>query len=146
MTAAARRPASKARAPKQTAQSAKLIAASRLTQASYLDATGFVKVDVAAAALRMSKAQLAESAGLGKDVLQKAARRTSPKTQARIREMLEILQRVQDWAGGGAQAMAWYRAEPIPAFGGRTAEALVGSGDAKAVRDYLDHVARGGYA
>ena len=53
---------------------------------------------------------------------------------------------VQGWAGGPAQAMAWYRAEPIPAFGGRTAEALVKSGQANAVREYLDHLATGGYA
>ena len=42
--------------------------------------------------------------------------------------------------------MAWYRAEPMPAFGGRTAEALVKSGQAGAVRDYVDHLATGGYA
>ena len=42
--------------------------------------------------------------------------------------------------------MSWYRAEPIPAFGGRTAEALVKSGDAAALRDYLDQVAMGGFA
>jgi hypothetical protein len=42
--------------------------------------------------------------------------------------------------------MAWYRAEPLPAFGGRTAEALVKSGAAGAVRDYVDHLATGGYA
>ena len=50
------------------------------------------------------------------------------------------------WAGGSAQAMAWYRAEPIPAFGGRTAESLVKSGRARAVREYVDHLATGGYA
>jgi hypothetical protein len=60
--------------------------------------------------------------------------------------MLEIINLVQAWAGGPAQAMAWYRAEPIPAFGGRTAEALVKSGAAGAVRDYIDHLATGGYA
>jgi len=60
--------------------------------------------------------------------------------------MLEIINLVQDWAGGPVQAMAWYRAEPIPAFGGRTAETLVKSGKATAVRDYLDHLATGGYA
>jgi hypothetical protein len=60
--------------------------------------------------------------------------------------MLEILGRVADWAGGAYQALAWYRAEPLPAFGGRTAEALVKEGKANAVRDYLDHVALGGFA
>ena len=42
--------------------------------------------------------------------------------------------------------MAWYRAEPIAEFGGRTAESLVKDGKATAVRDYLDHVALGGFA
>jgi hypothetical protein len=58
----------------------------------------------------------------------------------------EILSRVQAWAGGAAGALAWYRTEPIPAFGGQTAEALVSAGEAAAVRDYLDHLATGGYA
>jgi hypothetical protein len=79
-------------------------------------------------------------------VFQKASRRDGPKAQSRVREMLEIINLVQDWAGGPAQAMAWYRAEPIPAFGGRTAEALVKSGSATALRDYVDHLATGGYA
>jgi predicted NUDIX family NTP pyrophosphohydrolase len=64
----------------------------------------------------------------------------------RLCEMNEILTRVAGWAGGPAQAMAWYRAEPIPAFGGRTAEALVKSGQAGPLRDYLDSIALGGFA
>jgi len=63
-----------------------------------------------------------------------------------LREMLEIISRVSDWAGGKEQAMAWYRAQPLPAFGGRTAEALVKDGKTGAVRDYLDHMAVGGFA
>jgi hypothetical protein len=42
--------------------------------------------------------------------------------------------------------MAWYRSQPIPALDGRTSEALVKSGQAGAVRDYLDHMALGGFA
>jgi hypothetical protein len=61
-------------------------------------------------------------------------------------EMAEIVGRVADWAGSRDLAMAWYRAEPIPAFGGRTAESLVKDGKAAAVRDYLDHVTVGGFA
>jgi hypothetical protein len=34
----------------------------------------------------------------------------------------------------------------LPAFGGRTAEVLVKDGEAAAVRDYLDHMALGGFA
>ena len=84
--------------------------------------------------------------GLGRDTFHKATRMNAAKTQSRVREMLEIVSRVCDWAGGKDQAMAWYRAEPLPAFGGRTAEFLVKDGKAEAVRDYLDHVALGGFA
>jgi hypothetical protein len=105
-----------------------------------------VPIDMVADMFAMSRAQLAQTVGLSPEVLQKARLRTARKTQARLREMLEIITRVTDWAGGRMQAMAWYRAQPIPAFGGRTAEAMVKTGNAAAVRDYLDHMALGGYA
>lgn len=59
---------------------------------------------------------------------------------------LEILSFISEWAGGDQQALAWYRAQPIAAFGGRTAEALVKTGEASALCDYLDHIAVVGYA
>jgi hypothetical protein len=111
-----------------------------------MDERGAVRVDEVARAFSMSKAQLAETAGLAREVFQKASRRGGPKAQSRVREMLEIIALVQGWAGSPAQAMAWYRAEPIAAFGGRTAEALVKSGQAGAMRDWVDHLATGGYA
>ena len=111
-----------------------------------LDARGLLAADAVADALGMSKSQLAETVGLGREALYKSSRIGSPKTQSRLREMLEIVGRVEEWAGGKHQAMAWYRAQPIPAFGGRTAEALVKTGQAGAVRDYLDHIALGGFA
>ncbi len=94
----------------------------------------------------LTKKQLAETAGLAPESLYKRDRLAAPRTQTRLREMNEILTRVSDWAGGPAQAMAWYRSEPIPAFGGRTAESLVKSGEATALRDYLDSIALGGFA
>ncbi|WP_296615526.1 antitoxin Xre/MbcA/ParS toxin-binding domain-containing protein [Sphingomonas sp.] len=60
--------------------------------------------------------------------------------------MLEIISRIRDWAGGEAQVMAWYRSQPIPALDGRTSEVLVKSGQVDAMRDYLDHLALGGFA
>jgi hypothetical protein len=62
------------------------------------------------------------------------------------REVSEIVSRVATWAGGKPAAMAWYRAQPIPAFGGRTAESLVKAGQARALYDYLDDLAMGGFA
>lgn len=114
--------------------------------ASFMDKRGIVDVERVADAFRMTKGQLAETAGLGTATVSKADRRTAPRTQTRVTEVLEIISRVRDWAGGEAQAMAWYRSQPIPALDGRTPEALVKSGKAGAVRDYLDHLALGGFA
>jgi hypothetical protein len=113
---------------------------------AFLDATGHVSVDRVAERFGMSKMQFAETLGLKRETVYRAARLEAPKTQARATEMLEIVGRIANWAGGEKQAMAWYRAEPIAAFGGRTAESLVKEGKAAAVRDYLDHVAMGGFA
>jgi hypothetical protein len=113
---------------------------------TFLDSKGHVSVGRVAKRFGMSKGQLAETIGLKPETVYRAARLEAPKTQARATEMLEIIGRIADWAGGEKQAMAWYRAEPIPAFGGRTAESLVKEGRASAVRDYLDHVATGGFA
>jgi uncharacterized protein (DUF2384 family) len=107
---------------------------------------GTVAIEAAMQRYGLSKGQLAETAGLAPETLRRKARVASPRTQSRLAEMLEIVARVTDWAGGERQAMAWYRAEPIPAFGGRTAESLVKDGKAAALRDYLDHLAVGGFA
>lgn len=112
----------------------------------FIDAGGIVDVDRVADIFRMTKGQLAETIGLGTATIGKAERRTAPRTQLRVREMLEIVARVREWAGGETQAMAWYRSQPIPALDGRTPEALVKAGEAGAVRDYLDHLALGGFA
>ena len=96
--------------------------------------------------LGLSKKQLAETVGLRPEALYKSGRVKAAKTVSRLAEMAEILTRVSGWAGGRAQAIAWYRGEPIPAFGDRTAESLVKSGHACALRDYLDSIAMGGFA
>jgi hypothetical protein len=112
----------------------------------FMDAAGGLDLERITASFGMTKSQLAETAGLGRDTFQKSARQRAPKAQARVREMLEIVGRIEGWAGGRPQAMAWYRAQPIAALDGRTAEALVKSGRAGTVRDYLDHLAMGGFA
>jgi hypothetical protein len=114
--------------------------------ADLMNHQGFVTVEKVAATFGMSKGQLAETIGLSREALYKLARLEAPKTQSRLKEMLEIVSRISDWAGGKSQAMAWYRAQPIAAFGGRTAESLVKEGQAGALRDYLDHIALGGFA
>jgi hypothetical protein len=107
-----------------------------------------VKLETAASQLGLSSAQLLETAGVKSGKLRSDVTLTKldKAAQTRVQEMLEIVSRISAWAGGKEQALAWYRAEPIPAFGSRTAESLVKEGKAAAVRDYLDHVATGGFA
>lgn len=95
--------------------------------------------------LRVSKAELAVATGLSRDAVSKTARLRAPATQMRLRNVVEILNRVLPWCGSLPQAFAWYRAQPLPSFGDQTAEALVKEGRAEAVMRYLDRVAVGGY-
>lgn len=128
------------------AQALKIQTQNELLVLSFMDSQGAITAERVADRFGMSKTQLAETAGLARETLYRADRSRASKTQGRLREMLEILSRIEDWAGGKEQAMAWYRAQPIPAFGDRTAESLVKDGKASAVRDYLDHMAMGGFA
>ena len=139
MTAAAELVERKSRADARRAASKGLIA-------KYMDKAGVINVGRLAEALFITRDQLAVTAGLATTTLRKTDRSRTPRPQARLREMLEILARIEEWAGGEAQALAWYRSQPIPAFDGRTAEALVQDGEAASVRSYLDHLALGGFA
>lgn len=79
----------------------------------------------------------------------KGANRTHSILRAPMRRhaaRASVLRRIRVWAGSNRAALSWYCSEPIPAFGDRTAEALVNEGKAEAVRDYLDHIATGGFA
>lgn len=113
---------------------------------AYFDESGRIAFDRVTGRFGLTKGQFAETLGLSAETLRRADRANAPHTQARAAEALEIIARVATWAGGERQALAWYRAEPIPAFGGRTAESLVKEGMAGAVRDHLDGVALGGFA
>ena len=99
-----------------------------------------------AAALGLSKGQLAAMLGLPSDAVYRRDRVASPKTQGRLRELIEVLHRIEPWAGGRLQALAWYRGQSIAALGDQTAEGLVRTGQADVVRSWLDGIAAGGHA
>ena len=109
-------------------------------------AGGLIAPDRLSDVLRITRAELAIVLGLSRDSVSKTARVGSPATQAKLRDMVEIINRVRAWAGSPQQAFAWYRSQPLPSFGDQTAEALVKEGRAEAVKRYLDRIAVGGYA
>jgi hypothetical protein len=105
-----------------------------------------VSIDRLSAVLHITKSELAHAAGLSRDAVSKAARRNSVVTQARLREMSEIINRVIPWAGSELAAYAWYRSQPLPSFGDATAEELVRQGHGEKIRAYLGRIAAGGFA
>jgi hypothetical protein len=107
---------------------------------------GPVSPDVLSGRLRISKGELATALGLSRDSVSKRDRIVSAATQRRLRDMIEIVNRVIPWAGSELAAFAWYRSQPIPSFGDLTAEDLVGAGRGEAVKRYLSRIAEGGYA
>ena len=123
---------------------------STATERAFLDQVigreGLVEPDQLSLALRVTKGELAAASGLSRDAISKTRRRQAPATQSRLREVAEILNRVLPWCGSVPQAFAWYRSQPIPAFGDQTAEELVRAGRAEHLRSYLAGIAVGGYA
>jgi len=97
-------------------------------------------------ALRTTKAEIAGTLGLGKDAFARTSRIRARKTQVRLRQMLEILNRVEAVTGSPLAAYAWFRAEPLTGFGGATPDQLVRDGRAEHIHAYLDRIMAGGYA
>ena len=96
-----------------------------------------------AQALRTTNEEFARTAGLGKDAIQRKDRIRSDKTQRRLREVTEIINKVEPRIGSALMAYAWYRSEPLPGFSGLTAMQLVRDGRADDVLDYIDAVDAG---
>ncbi len=106
---------------------------------------GLIAVDELVKYLHVNKTELASAAGLPRDAVSKKTRIGSLRTQRRLGEIVEIINRVLPWTGTVQAAFAWYRSQPLPSFGGLTAEDLVKAGRGEAVRNYLSRVAAGGY-
>lgn len=96
--------------------------------------------------LLTTRDDVARSAGLGRDAVLRKERISTPRTQKRLREMVEILNRVEPRFGSSLLAYAWYRSEPLAGFGGQSAMQLVQDGRAADVMSYLDAVDAGIFA
>ena len=97
-------------------------------------------------AFRTTSEEVARTAGLGKDAVQRRDRVRSDRTQRRLREMIEVINKVEPRFGSALVAYAWYRSEPLSGFSGQTAMQLVRAGRAGEVLDYIDAVDAGVHA
>jgi hypothetical protein len=89
---------------------------------------GTIEPDRLGTALRITKTELAAASGLSRDALTKASRLQAPATQTRLPEIAENINRILPWCGSVQQAFAWYRSQPIPAFGIRRRRIWCGPG------------------
>ena len=99
-----------------------------------------------ASALRTTSEDVARTAGLGRDAVQRKDRVRSDKTQRRLREMVEIINKAEPRFGSALMAYAWYRSQPLAGLSGQTAMQLVKGGRADEVLDYIDAVDAGVHA
>ena len=99
-----------------------------------------------AVALSTTSEDVARSVGLGRDAVQRQERIRSDRTQRRLREMVEIINKVEPRFGSQLMAYAWYRSEPLAGFSGQTPMQLVLAGRATDVLDYIDAVDAGVHA
>ena len=106
---------------------------------------GFVAANTLAKVLHITQNDLADVTGLSRDSVFKRSWCNSRSTQTRLRDTVEIINRVSEWSGGVGRAFAWFRSQPLPSFGDKTAEDLVKEGRADAVKAYLARIADGGY-
>jgi hypothetical protein len=99
-----------------------------------------------AAVLLTTQDEIARTIGLGRDAIARKDRVGSAKTQTRLREMAEIVNRVEPRFGSALLAYAWFRSDPLPGYGGLTAMHLLQQGRAAEVMDLIDAVDAGVHA
>jgi uncharacterized protein (DUF2384 family) len=107
---------------------------------------GQVSPDRLAHHLQIDIEQLAAAAGLPSDSFSTTTGIIAASSQGRLRDVLDILSRVVEWAGSGPAAIVWYHSRPLEGFGNQTAADLVKAGRSEAVRHHISALERGGYA
>lgn len=107
---------------------------------------GSIDIGVLTSILGITEGELASSAGLSGESVRGKSGQDSNEVQRRLMVLVNLLKRVTVWSGDPGAAYDWYCSQPIPSFGGQTAQDLVKMGRASAVETYLDRIADGGYA
>lgn len=113
---------------------------------SHYSDDGFFAPKKIAAMLATTQEDVALSVGLGRDAVMRRERIRADKTQRRLREMVEVINKVTPRFGSPLMAYAWYRSEPLAGFAGLTAMQLSQAGRSLEVLEYIDAVDAGVYA
>lgn len=111
-----------------------------------VDHKGYIVPDALLDKLHITQQEFARAIGLSRSALSHRDRLHAASTQQRLRQIVELLQRIEPWAGSLSGAWSWYRTYPLAPLGDLTAEELFNRGRADDVRAHLSRIAEGGYA
>ena len=106
----------------------------------------WLDVSEIARVLLTTNADIAKTAGVSASALRRRSGSGSPVAQRRLRELINVLDKLAPRFGSLLIAYAWIRSIPLPGFGGATAMALVQKGRADDVLEYIDVVDAGVFA
>jgi uncharacterized protein (DUF2384 family) len=113
--------------------------------ASFSDVSSpFLSARRIAASLGVTMTELAALAGVARNTL--SAAKGARKTDAALSPIARILSMASEMAGGEQRAAIWFKHQPIPGWGGKTAFDLVRDGKSDKVLSYLEAVRSGVYA
>ncbi|NLS03830.1 DUF2384 domain-containing protein [Rhizobium sp. P32RR-XVIII] len=94
--------------------------------------------------LGVTLAELARLIGVARNTL--TAQSSARKVDSALSNVVRILSMASEMAGDENRAVIWFKHQPIPGWGGKTAFDLVGEGKADRVLAYLEAVRSGVYA
>ena len=100
--------------------------------------TGQFELPQIAAALRTSAEEIAMIVRSGKDAVQRRARISPNKKQRRLRQLVEVPNKVEPCFGSALMVYAKYRSESLPCLDGWTAMQMVQEGKAQQVPEFVD--------
>ena len=94
--------------------------------------------------LGVTLAELAKLIGVARNTL--TAKSSARKVDGALSNVVRILSMASEMAGDDNRAVIWFKHQPIPGWGGKTAFDLVGEGKSGEVLTYLEAVRSGVYA
>ncbi|MET3857036.1 antitoxin Xre/MbcA/ParS toxin-binding domain-containing protein [Rhizobium sp. OAE497] len=94
--------------------------------------------------LGVTLAELAKLIGVARNTL--TAKSSARKVDGALSNVVRILSMASEMAGDDNRAVIWFKHQPIPGWGGKTAFDLVAEGKSGKVLAYLEAVRSGVYA
>ena len=94
--------------------------------------------------LGVTLTELAKLAGVSRNTL--TGKASARRVDAALSPLVRILASASEMSGDERRAAIWFKHQPIPGWGGKTAQDLVRQGDAEKVLEYLEAVRSGVYA